>query len=398
MARRLLTTLVWSGLVLAQQVSVETAWDLVAKGDRQGAIRVLEQVLKANGADGEARLLLGSIFADEGKRPEAIAQLTEAVRLMPRSAMAHNALGEALNNSGDLKTARAAFEKAVALDPNLAQARINLGSVLLQSGDSASATGHLDRAIAILGKSPDAAYPLYLRAKIYTDQDNPEKAADLLKLAVSLQPDFGEAWSDLGQALKAVLDDTGAFAAFRRSVEVNPENAISQYRLGAEYLRQGKAHEAVPHLKESFRLNPANQSTLYSLQLALRQDGQLEEAQRIKQKLTELLRNIDKEGQDAFAALRLNNQGAALEKTGDLRGSLEKYRAARMLDPEHVGIRLNFGVALLRLGQWKEGLAELREALRRDPNNAQVKTALNDALEQAPVEFGGQSKKPAVKK
>lgn len=380
--------------MLAQQVSVETAWDLVAKGDRQGAVRVLEQILKANGADGEARLLLGSILADEGKRPEALAQLTDAVRLMPGSAMAHNALGEALNNSGDLKTARTAFEKAVALDPNLAQARINLGSVLLQSGDPAAATDHLDRAIAILGKSRDAAYPLYLRAKIYADQDNADKAANLLKAAVSLQPDFGEAWSDLGQALKGLLDDTGAFAAFQRSVELNPENAISQYRLGAEYLRQGNAHEAVPHLRESFRLNPTNQSTLYSLQLALRQDGQIEEAQRIKQKLTELLRSIDKESQDAFAALRLNNQGAALEKTGDLRAALEKYRAARMLDPEHVGIRLNFGVALLRLGQWKEGLAELREALRRDPNNAQVKTALNDALEQAPVEFGGQSKSP----
>ena len=27
-------------------------------------------------------------------------------------------------------------------------------------------------------------------------------------------------------------------------------------------------------------------------------------------------------------------------------------------------------------GQWKEGLAELREALRRDPDNAKVKAAL----------------------
>ena len=85
---------------------------------------------------------------------------------------------------------------------------------------------------------------------------------------MSLRPDFAEAWSDLGQAKKTLLDDDGAFAAFQRSVELDPENAISQYRLGAEYLRQGKAHEAVQHLRESFRLNPTNQSTLYSLQLA----------------------------------------------------------------------------------------------------------------------------------
>ena len=135
------------------------------------------------------------------------------------------------------------------------------------------------------------------------------------------------------QASKGLLDDAGALAAFQRSVQLDPENAISQYRLGAEYLRQGKPHEAVPHLQESFRLNPKNQSTLYSLQMALRQDGQVEEAARVKKQLAELLRNIDKESQDAFAALRLNNEGAALEKTGDLAGALEKYRGVLALDP-----------------------------------------------------------------
>src|SRR6185295_8811557 len=158
-------------------------------------------------------------------------------------------------------------------------------------------------------------------------------------------------------------------------------------------LRRGKAHVAVAHLKESFHLNPANQSTLYSLQLALRQDGQLEEAKRIKEKLGELLRKIDKESQDAFVALRLNNEGAALEKNGDMQGASEKYKAALALDPNHVGIRVNYSVALLRIGRWADGISELREALRKNPDNAQVKAALDDALEQAPVEFGGKAKK-----
>ena len=52
---------------------------------------------------------------------------------------------------------------------------------------------------------------------------------------------------------------------------------------------------------------------------------------------------------------------------------------------------------MLRLGQWKEGLEQLREAARRDPENALVRTALNDALEQAPVEFGGKGKAPVRK-
>jgi tetratricopeptide (TPR) repeat protein len=394
MTTRFLAMFTLGGLLLGQQTALDAAWDLVAKGNHQEAIRVLERAIKANPRDGDARLLLGSVLAEDGKGPEAIRHLQEAVRLLPRSPMAHNALGEALNSSGERKAARDSFEKAVALDPKFAQARINLARILVQTGESGAAAGHLDRAIGLLGDTPDAADALYLRAKIHTEQDEPEKAAVALKRAVSLQPDFSEAWSDLGQAQKTLLDDTGAFAAFQRSVELNPNNAISLYRLGAEYLSQGKAHEAVQHLRESYRLNPGNQSTLYSLQLALRQDGQLEEAKKIKEELSELLRKIDKESQDAFVALRLNNEGTALEKADNLAGAVEKYREAVALDPEHAGIRVNFGVALLRLGQWKEGLSELREALRRDPRNAQVKGALADALEQAPVEFGGKGQKP----
>ena len=393
MIARLLIALACAASLVAQRSPVETAWDLLAKGDRAGAVRVLQQVLKTSPRDGEARLMLGSILAEDGKGAEAIAQLGEAVRLMPRSPMAHNALGEAFIGSGDLKSARGAFEKAVAFDPKFGHAHLNLGTVLIQAGESAAAAKHLDRAIVLLGNSPDAAHPRYLRAKIYTEQNEVEKAAAELKAAVSLRPDFAEAWSDLGEARRTLLDDAGALAAFERSVKLDSENSVSRYRLGAEYLRQGKAHEAVLHLQEAFRLDPKNQSTLYSLQLALRQDGQVEEAAKVKAMLAAALREIDRESQAAFTALKLNNEGAALEKSGDLRGALEKYRTAVALDPTHVGIRLNFGVALLRLGQWKEGLAELREAVRRDPENTMAKVALDDALEQAPVEFGGKGKR-----
>ena len=389
----LAAALTWAGLLLAQRNPIESAWGLLAKGDRAGAVRVLRQMIQANPREGEARLMLGSILAEDGNGAEALVELGEAVRLLPRSAEAHNALGEALSGSGDLAAARGEFEKALGLDPKFGQAHASLGMVLLQLGEPAQAAKHLDLAIKLLGNTPDAAHPHYLRAKVYTEQGQVEKAAENLNAAVSLRPDFAEAWSDLGEAKNTLLDDAGALAAFQRSVQLDLENAVSQYRLGAAYLRQGETRQAVAHLRESFRLNPKNQSTLYSLQQALRQDGQTEEANRVKEMLAAVLREIDRESQDAFNALKLNNEGANLEKAGDVRGALEKYRAAASLDPEHVGIRVNFGVALLRLGQWKDGLAELREAVRKDPRNALAKAALDDAMEQAPIEFGGKGKK-----
>ena len=190
------------------------------------------------------------------------------------------------------------------------------------------------------------------------------------------------------------MDDAGALAAFERAVELSPDDAVAQYRLGAEYLHKAKIHEAIQHLQEALRLNPGNQSALYSLQLALREDGQLEQARQVKEKLAELLRKRDKASENALTAVQLHNQGAHLEKTGNLRGALEKYRAALDLYPEHVGIRVNVAAALLRLGQWDEGISELREALRRDPGNTAVKQALVHAMAQAPAQAVGAEAKP----
>jgi predicted Zn-dependent protease len=100
--------------------------------------------------------------------------------------------------------------------------------------------------------------------------------------------------------------------------------------------------------------------------------------------LAKLLREKDKENQNHLNAIRLNNEGAAAEKSGDLRAALEKYREASQLYPDHVGIRVNYAIALLRLGQWTSGLDELHEALSRDPENPDIKKALKDALAQAP--------------
>jgi Flp pilus assembly protein TadD len=235
-----------------------------------------------------------------------------------------------------------------------------------------------------LGQADEAADARYLRAKIYTGQGAPQQAAALLEQAVSLRPKFAEAWSDLGQVRRTLLDDAGALTAFQRAVDSNPDDFIAQYRLGAEYLRQDKPHLAVEHLQDAYRLNAVDQSTLNALQLALRQDGNSEEASRMKQKLAELLREQDQVNQNHVSAMKLNNEGADLQKTGDLPAALVKYREAAQLYPEHAGIRVNHAVALLRLGKWTEGLNELHAALLLKPDNLQIKAALRDALAQAP--------------
>ena len=269
------------------------------------------------------------------------------------------------------------------IDPRFAQAHVNLAAVLLLEDEPAQAAAHLDRAIGLMGKTQDAAYPLYLRGRIQIEAREAAKALPDLEQAVELRPDFAEAWSDLGEARRTLAVDSGALEAFLRAVELRPEDAVAQTRYGSKVLEMGEPHEAVSHLQAAVRADPKNQSAVNRLQPPLRKDGQPAQADAGRRQLAEVIRDRDRNDQTLVTAIESNNRGAGLERAADLRGAIEKYRAALKLQPDHVGIRTNLATALLKVGQWDEGISQLREALRRDPDNTDLRRALHDALDRA---------------
>ena len=115
----------------------------------------------------------------------------------------------------------------------------------------------------------------------------------------------------------------------------------------------------------------------------MRNDGQTAQADAVRQQLAKVLRERDRSAQSLMTAMESNDLGASLERSGDVRGAIEKYRAALALQPDHAGIRAHLGIALLKDGQWDEGLSQLREAVKRDPHNPDFQRALEDAPEQA---------------
>lgn len=381
--RGLLFCSLCASILSAQPGMLDHAWQLVGDGHYDEAVTLLHQLIAKDPRNPGARLLLGSVLSDR-KQPEAITQLTAAVRLLPKSAEAENALGEAYISLGDPNSAKPAFEKAIALNPPNGIAQLNLGRLLVESGDLPAAGPHLSLATKSLKDHRETAEAFYLLAKVSTARDDPANAVAYLQHAVQLNPKFSVAWSDLGVARQLLQDDTGALKAFGQAVTLDPADAVAQYRLGSELLRLGKSHEAAEHLDAAYRIDPQDQSTLNALQTALRREGRAAEADQIRQKLSDLLHARDERNQKALEAVKLNNQGAALEKSGDLPAAVEKYKAALALNPDHNGIRVNYAIALLRQGQWTDGLNLLHEASQREPNNPKFQLALKDALSQAP--------------
>lgn len=374
------------------QDGLATAKQLLAGGSLEEAISLLRGVLEQNPKNAEAHVLLGSALALVPRRSEAIMELRRAIELRPESAPVYNTLGMALARFAELGTARKAFENALELDPQFADARVNLTLVLGQLKEFDLAVSHITRAIELQGDSPASAYSHYLRGRLYDKQNMTVEAVQEFEKAVHLRPRFAQAYVELGTA-RAKLFDRKALEAFEEAAELAPDDANARYLLGREYLRKGKAAEAVEHLREAARLKPDHRAVMYNFSRALRKAGLTDESKGVDKKLSEILRSSAKATQNALLATTLGNAGVELEKSGNVTGAIEKYTAALELDPLRSGFRQNLGLALCRLGRWDEGIEELREAIRIHPDNQEATRALYIALERA-AEAQGKKTKP----
>jgi len=378
----------------AGQTSLEKAESLLSKGATAEAVVVLRQIVAHDPRNFDAHLLLGTALALVGERGESINQMAVAVQLRPDSASVHNQYGMVLSRFIEVKAARQEFEKALELNPALAEAHVNLSLILAQAGELIAAGDHLDRAIKLQGDVAAAAQTHYLRAKVWGAQNQVDKSIDELEKSIQLRPEYAEAWSDLGGMRRLSLDSGGAVQALEKAVALNPHDSTAQYRLGQLFLQDGETAKALDHLKIALLGDPSDVATLYSLDRALRKAGKLEEAKPIEKQLAELRAKSDRASIVALAASRLNDEGIAMEKSGDVRAALAKYRAALDLDPTGTGFQLNYGLALCRLGRSEDAIAELREVLRLDQDNQEAAKALYIAIDQAKAQRGDARKHP----
>jgi len=355
---------------------IEKAKQLVTAGDLKEATSLLRRLISQEPDNPDVHLLLGTALALLRQRSEALQELSRAIELRPQFAPAHYTLGVALSGFGELEAARKAFERAIELDPKFADAHVNLAMILAHDGQFNRAIEHLSKAVQVLEPGPRAANAYYLKGKMYNEQKQLEQARHELDQAIRLQPGFAQAYYELGRTCDKLLDSSCAVHALEKAAELMPGDGGVQYNLGVQYLRAGDGQRALPHLQSANEAMPAERNILYNLALALQKTGREAEAKPLFAKVHEML-----EGANSPEAGKLNNEAVELEDRGELRDALEKYRAALELNPLNTTFRRNLGLVLCRLELWQQGVDELQQVLRLDPNDVQATKALYIALE-----------------
>jgi thioredoxin-like negative regulator of GroEL len=176
------------------------------------------------------------------------------------------------------------FERALQLSPGDRAARFGLAKCLYALGDVPTAVSGLDELIAEGGEDPAA---LGLRGKIALQADDPKRAAELFKRALSHAPFEGEILGELAQAMtqlgkedeakryrerqEAADKDLKELEETRKAVAKDPRNADLRYKAGVILLRNGLTEGGVRWLQSALAEDPSHEPSRKALAEARRE-------------------------------------------------------------------------------------------------------------------------------
>ncbi len=176
---------------------------------------------------------------------QAIDVLAKGAQAHPRSPKIQAAWGAALFAGARYSEASAHLCEASDLDPASREAYVLLGQAILGSpAPLPCATTTLARFLRLRPEDPQALFfnaMLVLKARQPGDR---ERAQRLLRHAVALQPNYAEAYLQLGILATSAHQNSEAVHFLQQAIVADPQLAEAHFRLGVLYDRDGKNAEA----------------------------------------------------------------------------------------------------------------------------------------------------------
>ena len=236
--------------------AVQQAGELMVKDQHSAAAELLESALREEPEMSQARLMLGTSFAELGRKPEAkvefdlvlkddpqsvqaligmanilieegksqevIALCKRTLSLDERNPQAHTLLGEVHVGLGKPAEALPYFEKALEIQPKLTQNRLNLAGCLVEVEQYDRAEGMLKDIIRDFPRFPLAHFNLGL---LYEEQGRAEEARSAYAAEVTAYPGDFRARFNLGKVLFRLGDRTGSLEQMREVIRIAPNQA-----------------------------------------------------------------------------------------------------------------------------------------------------------------------------
>jgi Flp pilus assembly protein TadD len=222
----------------------------------------------------------------------------------------------------------------------------------------------------------------------FTSPDRAANIPEFVKIPGDTIADIKEQFLDPYSFLRAGLanehtgDHAGAERAYRRGLELDPQDAELRNALGWTLFQEGKPAEAVAEYERALAAKPENAKAHNNLALALVELGRLEDAAgHFKASLA-----LEPKA-EIYSDL-----GFTMARLGDSEEALKDYRKALELDPNCTSAHSNIAVTFVQSGQLEEAESHYRKALAGRPtaetyNGLGYVLARRDRTDEAITEF-----------
>jgi protein O-GlcNAc transferase len=272
-----------------------------------------------------------------------------------------NMAGAAARAVGDQVKAERFWDEALKHDPKNPHVLNNMGIAHRESGRLDSALKYFQRAIEV---APTAAIHNNLGVLFYNLRRFKD-AADEYQKAVKINPQYAEAWANLGNALKDLHHSALALKAYDKAIELNPNFAWALSCMAHIQQKLANPTKSIEYANRAREIDPENaeiQLTSLNTLLPLRPQTESEGADYLRafaQRLEELSRWADTAtrlkklgervgySQPYFIAYRRGNHKEILSRYGQLMCNASKaYRPnVKMTAPPFSGSRkIRFGI------------------------------------------------------
>ena len=156
-------------------------------GKQDGAIKILQELLKKKPEWEEASFLLGDIYQEQERFKEAVNVYLDALEYHPENYDLYYNLGIVYTRLNDFQSAKEYYEKAAQLNSLLYHAKYNLGQIALLYNELEEAEDYFIECLQDEELEEDAYYYLAYIAMLKGEE---EKAIQYLNVAVDENPEI----------------------------------------------------------------------------------------------------------------------------------------------------------------------------------------------------------------
>jgi len=214
----------------------------------------------------------------------------------------------------------------------------------------------------------------YFRGSAYMNKGELGRAESEFRRAV----DSGRAplhcFIDLGALASMEGDAEDAIAWFEHALEVYPHSAAAHAGIGYELARLGRRDEAMAHFRKAIEANYQFTPAYHFIGNVLMDTGQYEEA------IDWFSKAREANPTDPYPNLDYS-WGRALALQGKLDEAIVYFREAIRRNPNNADAHSDLGFTLEKLGRGEEALAQYWAAIEIDPRHVPARANLGKALE-----------------